>query len=113
MGKFYTRKQIAAINWKRRWAKRWEQDPEGMELHRVKATRQAARKRHDQKLGLADLLSTWPALIDTPSLDRHIREVIPVGYQPASLVRRLKRLGLIRYRDDAHAWHNLCHLPAE
>ena len=111
MGKFYTRKQISAINWKRRWGKLWQTDPETMEQHRAEATRQAARMRHDQKLGLADVLGTWPALLDTPSLDRHIRTIIPKGYQPSSLIRRLKRLGLIRYREDAKAWHNLCHLP--
>lgn len=113
MGKYYTRKQIASINWKRRWKKRWETSPEQMEAYREKATKAAASKRHDQKVGLFGLLSDWPAILDTASLDRYIKEVIPKGYRPASLVRRLKRLGLIRYREDAKAWHNLCHLPKE
>lgn len=112
MAKFYSRQQISAINWKRRWKKRWDESPDEMEGHRVKATKAAAKMRHDQKLGLADLLADWPAMLDTPSLDKHIREVIPKNYKPASLVRRLKRLGLIRWREDAKGWHNLCHLPA-
>lgn len=111
MAKFYSLRQISAINWKRKLKKRWDAEPEVMEGIRVKATKMAAKMRHDQKLGLRDLLSDWPALLDTQSLDKHIRQVIPKGYQPASLVRRLKRLGLIRYREDAGAWHNLCHLP--
>ena len=111
MGKYYTRKQISSINWKRRWKKRWEQSPEEMESFRVKATKAATLKRHDQKLALSRMLSAWPATLNTANLDRCIKEVIPKGYQPASLVRRLKRLGRIRYRSDVECWHNLCHLP--
>ena len=113
MGKFYSRQQLSAINWKRRWKKRWDENPDEMERHRVKATHAAAKMRHDQKMGLAELLGSWPAALDTQSLDRHIKEVIPKGYKPASLVRRLKRLGLIRWRADGNVWHNVCHLPCE
>jgi hypothetical protein len=113
MGKYYTPKQIASINWKRRWKKRWEQSPEEMESFRVKATKAASLKRHEQKVALQGFLSDWPAALDTATLGRYIKEVIPKGYQPASLVRRLKRLGLIRYREDGECWHNLCHLPKE
>ena len=110
--KYYTRKQISAINWKRRWKKLWDEDPDVMEGHRVNATKAAALMRHEQKLGLSDLLASWPQLMDAQSLERQVKEVIPKNYKPASLVRRLKRLGLIRYRDDVKQWHNLCHLPA-
>jgi hypothetical protein len=111
MGRFYSRRQLSAINWKRKLKKRWDAEPEVMEAIRVKATTLAAKMRHDQMLGLHDLIAQWPAVLDTSCLDKHIREVIPEGYQPSSLIRRLKRLGLIRYRNECKEWHNLCHLP--
>lgn len=102
---------------RRRWL--WKNKPTLMEAGRAKATRQAALIRNEIAMRIRSRVSTWPDIMTPAQLDEHLLTLPYVRkgkrrrMSRASLVRRLRSLGLISYQPASNIWSNLCNLPSE
>jgi hypothetical protein len=105
--------QLRYLAAKRRWTKirlkAWREMPEKMEAARREATVAAARKRKDKNDGLRRVVATWPDVLTSPELRERIAADIAYNGKPSSLVWRLRRHGMLSFRDDGN-WVNLCTL---
>jgi hypothetical protein len=108
-----TPSQLRYLAIKRRWTrirlKAWREMPEKMEAARREATKEAARKRRDKNDGLRQVVATWPDLLTSPQLRERIASDIDYKGKPSSLVYRLRRHGMVSFREDGN-WLNLCTL---
>jgi hypothetical protein len=108
-----TPSQLRYLAIKRRWTrirlKAWREMPEKMEAARREATKEAARKRRDKNDGLRQVVATWPDLLTSPQLRERIAADIDYKGKPSSLVYRLRRHGMVSFREDGN-WLNLCTL---
>jgi|688.fasta_scaffold392358_2 hypothetical protein len=108
-----TPSQLRYLAIKRRWTrirlKAWREMPEKMEAARREATKEAARKRRDKNDGLRQVVATWPDLLTSPQLRERIAADIAYKGKPSSLVYRLRRHGMVSFREDGN-WLNLCTL---
>jgi hypothetical protein len=108
-----TPSQLRYLAVKRRWSrirlKAWREMPERMEAARREATKEAARKRRDKNDGLRQVVATWPDLLTSPQLRERIAADIDYKGKPSSLVYRLRRHGMVSFREDGN-WVNLCTL---
>ena len=108
-----TPSQLRYLAIKRRWTrirlKAWREMPEKMEAARREATKEAARKRRDKNDGLRQVVATWPDLLTSPQLRERIAADIDYKGKPSSLVYRLRRHGMVSFREDG-TWLNLCTL---
>jgi hypothetical protein len=108
-----TPSQLRYLAIKRRWTrirlKAWREMPEKMEAARREATKEAARKRRDKNDGLRQVVATWPDLLTSPQLRERIAADIDYKGKPSSLVYRLRRHGMVSFREDGN-WVNLCTL---
>lgn len=101
---------------RRRWL--WKNKRPLMEAGRDKATKQAAEKHHTVNQHLLVEVRTWPDLMTPAQLDRQLddlpyhRKGRKRRMSRASLIRRLRSLGLISYDPVGNAWANICKLPA-
>jgi hypothetical protein len=102
---------------RRRWL--WKNKPTLMEAGRAKATRQAALNKNQIAMRIRDRVSTWPELMTPAQLDEHLMTLPYVRkgkkrrMSRASLVRRLRSLGLIAYQPTTNTWSKICNLPSE
>lgn len=101
---------------RRRWL--WKNKRPLMEAGRDKATKKAAEKHHTVNQHLLVEVRTWPDLMTPAQLDRQLDD-LPYHRKGrnrrmsrASLIRRLRSLGLISYDPVGNAWANICKLPA-
>jgi hypothetical protein len=105
--------QLRFLAAKRRWSrirlKAWREMPERMEAARREATKEAARKRRDKNDGLRQVVATWPDILTSPQLRERIASDIDYKGKPSSLVYRLRRHGMLSFREDG-MWVNLCTL---
>jgi len=108
-----TPSQLRYLAVKRRWSrirlKAWREMPDRMEAARREATKEAARKRRDKNDGLRQVVATWPDLLTSPQLRERIASDIAYKGKPSSLVYRLRRHGMVSFREDGN-WVNLCTL---
>ncbi len=108
-----TPSQLRFLAAKRRWSrirlKAWREMPERMEAARREATKEAARKRRDKNDGLRQVVATWPDTLTCPELRERIAADIAYKGKPSSLVWRLRRHGMLSFREDGR-WVNLCTL---
>jgi hypothetical protein len=108
-----TPSQLRYLAIKRRWTrirlKAWREMPEKMEAARREATKEAARKRRDKNDGLRQVVATWPDLLTSPQLRERIAADIDYKGKASSLVYRLRRHGMVSFREDGN-WLNLCTL---
>ena len=108
-----TPSQLRYLAVKRRWSrirlKAWREMPDRMEAARREATKEAARKRRDKNDGLRQVVATWPDLLTSPQLRERIAADIDYKGKPSSLVYRLRRHGMVSFREDGN-WVNLCTL---
>lgn len=101
---------------RRRWL--WKNKRPLMEAGRDKATKKAAEKHHTVNQHLLVEVRTWPDLMTPAQLDRQLddlpyhRKGRKRRMSRASLIRRLRSLGLISYDPVGNAWANICKLPA-
>lgn len=105
--------QLRYLAIKRRWTKirlrAWREMPEKMEAARREATKEASRKRKDKNDGLRQVVATWPAVVSSPQLRELIAADIAYSGKPSSMVWRLRRHGMLLFREDGQ-WVNLCSL---
>ena len=105
--------QLRYLAIKRRWTrirlKAWREMPEKMEAARRQATVAAARKKKDKNEGLRQVVATWPETMTVPELRERIAADIAYKGKPSSLVWRLRRHGMLTFREDGN-WVNLCAL---
>jgi len=108
-----TPSQLRYLAVKRRWTrirlKAWREMPERMEAARREATKEAARKRRDKNDGLRQVVATWPETMTVHQLRERIAADIDYAGKPSSLVWRLRRHGMLSFREDGN-WVNLCTL---
>jgi hypothetical protein len=108
-----TPSQLRYLAVKRRWSrirlKAWREMPDRMEAARREATKEAARKRRDKNDGLRQVVATWPDILTCPELRERIAADIAYKGKPSSLVWRLRRHGMLSFREDGN-WVNLCTL---
>ena len=108
-----TPSQLRYLAVKRRWTrirlKAWREMPDRMEAARREATKEAARKRRDKNDGLRQVVATWPDTLTVPELRERIAADIAYKGKPSSLVWRLRRHGMLSFREDGR-WANLCTL---
>ena len=108
-----TPSQLRYLAVKRRWSrirlKAWREMPDRMEAARREATKEAARKRRDKNDGLRQVVATWPDILTCPELRERITADIAYKGKPSSLVWRLRRHGMLSFREDGR-WVNLCTL---
>jgi hypothetical protein len=108
-----TPSQLRYLAIKRRWSrirlKAWKEMPDRMEAARREATKEAARKRRDKNDGLRQVVATWPDILTCPELRERIAADIAYKGKPSSLVWRLRRHGMLSFREDGN-WVNLCTL---
>jgi hypothetical protein len=83
----------------------------------AKATAKATEIRQDVNTAILETVRTWPTTLTPAQLDEHLM-VFPYHRKGKkrrmrrdSLVRRLRLLGLIKYRPQDNTWYNLCTLP--
>jgi hypothetical protein len=108
-----TPSQLRYLAIKRRWSrirlKAWREMPDRMEAARREATKEASRKRRDKNDGLRQVVATWPDILTCPELRERIASDIAYKGKPSSLVWRLRRHGMLSFREDGR-WVNLCTL---
>jgi hypothetical protein len=108
-----TEAQRRYLSIKRQWTKirlkAWKEIPERMEAARREATRLAAKKKQDKNTGLRQVISSWPDTMTVYELRQRIADEIEYKGKPSSLVWRLRRHGMICFREDG-LWVNLCTL---
>ena len=108
-----TPSQLRYLAIKRRWSrirlKAWREMPDRMEAARREATKEASRKRRDKNDGLRQVVATWPDILTCPELRERIAADIAYKGKPSSLVWRLRRHGMLSFREDGN-WVNLCTL---
>lgn len=114
--------QRAYLAKRREWTRRrrwlWKNKPTLMEAGRSKATKAAAEKHHNVNQHLLVEVGTWPHLMTPAQLDAQLddlpyhRKGKKRRMSRASLVRRLRSLGLISYDPASNAWTNLCTFPS-
>jgi hypothetical protein len=97
--------QLRRMNTLKQWKQLWKEQPDRMELIRQAATKAAANKRHRRNLALRDLLTTWPTSLSPEQLQQHIAIVAP-GFNPKSVVNRVRRLGYLTFNPSLGAWIN-------
>lgn len=101
---------------RRRWL--WKNKRPLMEAARDKATKKAAEKHHTVNQRLLVEVRDWPDLMTPAQLDQQLddlpyhRKGRKRRMSRASLIRRLRSLGLISYDPVCNAWSNICKLPA-
>lgn len=102
---------------RRRWL--WKHQRPLMESIRSKATKKAAEKKQGINLWMTDEVALWPRTMTPAQLDEHLmtmpytRKGRKRRMSRASLIRRLRSLGLISYDPACNTWSNLCPLPSE
>lgn len=102
------------ISKRRKWL--WKNKRAQMEVAQAKATARATEIRQDVNTIILETVRTWPATMSPDQLDEHLlmfpyhRKGKKRRMKRASLVRRLRLLGLIEYIPCRNTWVNLCTL---
>jgi hypothetical protein len=102
------------ISKRRKWL--WKNKRAQMEVAQAKATARATEIRQDVNTIILETVRTWPSTMTPEQLDEHLlmfpyhRKGKKRRMKRASLVRRLRLLGLIEYIPCRNTWVNLCTL---
>lgn len=97
-----------------KWRTLWRTEPQRMETARRKATLAAALKVQGANRWLTETVKAWPETFTAPEFLRlasdlpYVRKGRKRRMPHASLVRRLRSMGLISYDPALGLWLNLC-----